>query len=158
MSCTHKLLLIISHNDTSCIILTMYGAVNKKVSGWELASCNNKMHDLSTADPSVSILLHSTLRKENTRVGVLGSTVGQMSVCVFDSPFAWDRNEEAHNNRFTWSIIIDCRFFSFALYLILINHFYYYYSILKPELKLWFLFKVLLLLDQIYFCQYLNTL
>lgn len=55
----------------------MYGVVNKKVSGWELASCNKKMHELSSADPSVSILPHSTVRKKHAGTEVIDSSVGK---------------------------------------------------------------------------------
>lgn len=46
----------------SFIILTMCGVVNKKVTGGKLAPCNNHMHELSTAGPSVSVLLLKTVR------------------------------------------------------------------------------------------------
>lgn len=40
----------------------MCGVVNKKVTGGKLAPCNNHMHELSTARPSVSVLLLKTVR------------------------------------------------------------------------------------------------
>lgn len=60
----------------------MYSAVNKKVSGWELASCNNKMHGQSAANPSVSILQLSAVRMTHMQTGVTDSTLGCVCVCV----------------------------------------------------------------------------
>lgn len=135
--------------DTSYIILTMYSAVNKKVSGWELAPCNNKMHELSTAGPSVSILLSWSDR-----------FYCRLYVCVcVHSVFMGHRCETPYNNGFTWSIIIDCTFFPFALCLTLINVFYYDNILLLKHIVRWdFVLKAMLLLDQFYFCQDPNTL
>lgn len=41
---------------------------DKKVSGWEVASCNKKMHELSIAEPSVSILQLSAEEKTSWSV------------------------------------------------------------------------------------------
>lgn len=102
---------------TSYIILTMYSVVNKKVSGWGLAPCNNKMHELSTAGPSVSIVPLNAVRKKHMWAAVIDSTVCMcvhvQRVCV-QSVFMGHRCETPYNNRYTCSIVIDCTFISFC--------------------------------------------
>ena len=145
--------------DTSYITLTMYSVVNKKVSGWELAPCNNKMHELSRAGPSVSILLNAERRKHmwaevidsTVRVCVCVSVCVCVCVCVcacvcvcVHSVLWGTAGETPHNNRFTCSIIIDCTFFQFALCLTLINVIYHNNILLLKLITRWdFVFFIL---------------
>lgn len=89
---------------TSYIILTMYSAVNKKVSGWEQAPCNNKMHELSSAGPSVSILPLRAVRRKHMWARVIDSKV-YVHECACDCVWVQCLQASAvktpYNNRFT---------------------------------------------------------
>lgn len=99
----------------------MYSVVNKKVSGRELALCNNKMHELSTAGPSVSILRLNAVRRKHVscsdrfycrlcaRIQCLWGTAMKHLITI---------------DLLGLSLLI-VHFFPFALCLTLINVFYY---------------------------------
>lgn len=112
------------------------------------------MHELSTADPSVSILQLNAVRAKHMRAGVIDSTVSSGVCDCVHSVFMGHRDETPCNNRFTQSIIIDRTFFFFPFALCLALKNVFYYGILKGEMQarddLSFFF-FFLLLDRFYF-------
>lgn len=119
---------------TSYIILTMYSVVNKKVSGWELALCNNKMHELSTAGPSVSILPLDAVRRKHV-------SCSDRFYCTLSVVCAFSVYGAPLWNLITIDLLglslLIVHFSPFALCFILINVVYYNNTVILKHFVSW---------------------